>query len=114
MILSPSKISVKSFFLKRFLFKPFIDFLDQRKKRDRKTIDFLKERELFLKAKVEAKNKSLIDFRVYLKEKYARIPVCIAQVPKEISYVKNVEEQKRLLNKTKELFIKGASDACRT
>jgi hypothetical protein len=101
------------FFLKKLLLKPLVMILNRREKTRQHIIDILKQKELFLKHKVEEKNKALLDFQLSLKKKYTLAPVEYLNIPLEFTYQKNKGEIDALILVCKNTLIEKVPHAYR-
>lgn len=100
------------FFLTRLLFKPMVAMLKAREVAREKMKDALKEREFFLKERVEEKTRALVEFRRYLKRTYAVEAAAVPVNVPEVGYKKNQAEIDSITVTSKNYLIKKVPDAC--
>jgi hypothetical protein len=101
------------FFLKKLLLNPLVTILKRREKTKQHIIDILKQKELFLKHKIEEKNKALLDFQLSLKKRYTLTPVEYLDIPLEFTYQKNKAEIDNLILTCKNILIEKVPHAHR-
>lgn len=100
------------FFLTRLLLKPMVVVLRNRGIAREKMKDALKEREFFLKERVEEKARALVEFRRYLKRNYTVQPVATSIDVPEIEYHRDRAEIDAIMSSAKK-YLKGkVPDAC--
>ena len=100
-------------FLKKILLKPLVAVLQRRAFARQHLLENLKEKELFLKQKIEEKNKALIEFQAYLKQRYLYVPAQCPEIPVEVVYKSNKTDVDKLILLSKDLLVKKVSYAHR-
>ena len=92
--------------LKKWLLRPLVAVLHRRASVQQHLVESLKEKELFLKKKVEEKNRSFVDFQIYLKQRYHYEPAQYPDIPVEVVYKRNKADIDRLILLSKDLLVK--------
>lgn len=99
------------FILHKFLFKPIVHHLHQKEYAKNTLLEKLKIKEKKLLVLQEKKSSLLFDFRKHLQATYAS-PIFHPQfLVSDVSYTKNPEEIKMLVNSSKNLLVKKVADA---
>ena len=100
-------------FLKKYLLKPLVAVLHRRASARQHLAENLKEKELFLKHKIEEKNRALIDFQIYLKQQYHYVPAQYPEIPGEVVYKRNKADVDTFILLSKDLLVKKVPYAYR-
>jgi len=103
--------TITYFFLKKILLTPTLLVLKGRESARQKLLDNLKNKEFFLKKRIEEKNSSLIDFRSYLKRRYKTPLLENLEISSEIIYKRSKADIDRLIALSKDMLVKKVPHA---
>ncbi len=98
--------SITYWFLNRFMFRPVIEFLNQKKTKEEKTKKRLEKKEQDLLCMEKKKHQDLGDFKVKMKKEYGIVPPKTAQVPSELHIEINKKEIEKLTDIAKKILVK--------
>lgn len=93
-------------FLKKILFKPIVQRIEQKEAAKKMLLDALKAKDVALLNLQNEKDENLEQFRASAKKFYAVDVDAEQEVPLAIAYKKNSEHQEDMVKKTKELLVK--------
>jgi len=98
--------SITYWFLNRFMFKPVIKFLKQKKSKEEKTRKELDKKEQDLLMTEKKKHQELDDFKVRMKKEYSVAPPKVTQIPSELYCKINKKEIEKLIDVAKKMLVK--------
>lgn len=93
-------------FLNRFLFKPVILFIKNKKEKESKFNKRTEKKEHNLLDLEKKKHQDLVDFRVRMKKEYGIAPLKEIKVPSELTFKKDPKEIEELINVAKNILVK--------
>ena len=97
--------AITYWFLNKFMFKPVLSFLQNKKAKEKSFQEKLCLSEKILLEMEKDKQNSLEEFQENMVEKYEFVSPAKCKVPPEISYKVDKEETKKLTEKVKDILV---------
>ncbi len=92
-------------FLNKFMFKPVLVFLQNKKEKENKLKSKLAKKEEWLLCLEETKQKELRDFQQKTAQQYEFAPVSTPEIPTQVAYKVDKKEAKKLIDLAKEILV---------
>ena len=96
---------ISYWFLNKFMFKPVLNFLSQKKSKEEKIIKEIEQEEHVLLNLEEKKHKQICAFKDKMKELYKVFSLPKVQIPPDVVYHLDKNEAKRLTKISEHLLV---------